>query len=167
MNDPCNSQPTPNHSLLENNQQQPPPPVTLFDEPHQSGETTGYSQQAMPPIYQRKTFPFFHISVLAVILGVGGWFWFSGKLSTDASGDSSEESTSDFPEFPETQSSLYSNGIQESFQIPVKADLTLAPVSVPEAPVLPELVAVPEPSEDPATKLFGVVSRIRSSRTNP
>jgi len=166
MNDQYNPQTTPKNSLFENNQQ-PPPPVTLFEEPPQSGGTTGHTQQAMPPVYQRKPFPLFHISVLAVILGVGGWFWFSGKLSIDASGPSSKEFTSDFPELSETQISVYSDQIQESFEVPVKADLASVPVSVPEAPVVPQVVANPEPDEDPATKLFGVVSRIRSSRTNP
>ena len=166
MNDQYNPQTTPKNSLFENNQQ-PPPPVTLFEEPPQSGGTTGHTQQAMPPVYQRKPFPLFHISVLAVILGVGGWFWFSGKLSIDASGPASKESTSDFPELSETQISVYSDQIQESFEVPVKADLASVPVSVPEAQVLPEVVPDPEPAEDPATKLFGVVSRIRSSRTNP
>ena len=166
MNDQYNSQTTPNNSIFENNEQ-PPPPVTLFEEPPQSAGNTGSNQQAMPPVYQRKPFPFFHISVLAVILGVGGWFWFSGKLSIDASGTSNKESTSDFPELSETQISVYPDQIQESFQVPVKADLASVPVSVPEAPVAPQVVANPEPDEDPATKLFGVVSRIRSSRTNP
>lgn len=166
MNDQYNPQTTPNNSLFENNQQ-PPPPVTLFEEPPQSGGTTGHTQQAMPPVYQRKPFPFFHISVLAVILGVGGWFWFSGKLSIDPIGVSGKESTSDFPELSETQNSVYPDQIQESFQVPVKTDLASVPVSVPEAPVAPQVVANPEPAEDPATKLFGVVSRIRSSRTNP
>jgi len=166
MNDQYNSQPTPNNSLFENNQQ-PPPPVTLFEERPQSAGNSGYTQQAMPPVYQRKPLPLFHISVLAVILGVGGWFWFSGKLSIDASGVSGKESTSDFPELSETQISVYSDQIQESFEVPVKADLASVPVSVPEAQVLPEVVPDPEPAEDPATKLFGVVSRIRSSRTNP
>jgi len=166
MNDQYNPQPTPNNSLFENNQQ-PPPPVTLFEERPQSGGTTGYTQQAMPPVYQRKPFPVFHISILAVILGVGGWFWFSGKLSIDASGVSGKESTSDFPELSETQISVYPHEIHESFEVPVKTDLASVPVSVPDAQVVPELVADPEPVEDPATKLFGVVSRIRSSRTNP
>ena len=57
MNDQYNSQPTPNNSLFENNQQ-PPPPVTLFEEPPQSAGNTGSNQQAMPPVYQRKPFPF-------------------------------------------------------------------------------------------------------------
>ena len=166
MNDQYNSQTTPNNSLFENNQQ-PPPPVTLFEEPPQSAGNSGYTQQAVPPVYQRKPFPVFHISVLAVILGVGGWFWFSGKLSIDASGVSNKESTSDFPELSETQISVYPDQIQESFQVPVKTDLASVPVSVPEAPVVPQEVANPQPAEDPATKLFGVVSRIRSSRTNP
>jgi len=166
MNDQYNPQTTPNNSLFENNQQ-PPPPVTLFEERPQSAGNSGYTQQAMPPVYQRKPFPLFHISVLAVILGVGGWFWFSGKLSIDASGVSSKEATADFPELSETQISVYSDQIQESFEVPVKADLASVPVSVPEAPVVPQVVANPEPDEDPATKLFGVVSRIRSSRTNP
>ena len=167
MNDQYNSQPTPNNSLFENNLQQPPPPVTLFEEPSQSGETTGYTQQAMPPVYQKKPFPLFHISVLTVILGVAGWFWFSGKLSIDASGVSGKESSSVFPVFPGTQNSVYPDQLQESFQVPVKTDLASVPVSVPEAPVVPQVVANPEPDQDPATKLFGVVSRIRSSRTNP
>lgn len=166
MNDQYNSQTTPNNSLFENNQE-PPPPVTLFEEPPQSAENAGYTQQAMHPVYQRKPFPFFHISVLAVILGVGGWFWFSGKLSIDASGTSSKESTSDFPELSETQISVCPDQIQESFQVPVKADLASVPASAPEAPVAPQVVANPQLDEDPATKLFGVVSRIRSSRTNP
>jgi len=166
MNDQYNPQPTPNNSLFENNQQ-PPPPVTLFEEPPQSGGTTGHTQQAMPPVYQRKPFPLFHISVLAVILGVGGWFWFSGKLSIDASGPASKESTSDFPELSVNHNSVYPHEIHESFEVPVKTDLASVPVSVPEAQVLPEVVPDPEPAEDPATKLFGVVSRIRSSRTNP
>ena len=166
MNDQYNPQTTPNNSLFENNQQQPPP-VTLFEEPPQSVGNTGHTQHAVPPVYQRKPFPVFHISILAVILGVGGWFWFSGKLSIDASGVSGKESTSDFPELSETQNSVYPDQIQESFQVPVKTDLASVPVSVPEAPVAPQVVANPEPAEDPATKLFGVVSRIRSSRTNP
>jgi hypothetical protein len=166
MNDQNNPQTTPNNSLFENNQQ-PPPPVTLFEEPPQSGGTTRHTQQAMPPVYQRKPFPVFHISVLAVIIGVGGWFWFSGKLSIDARGVSGKESTSDFPELSETEISVYPDQIQESFQVPVKTDLASVPVSVPEAPVVPQEVANPQPAEDPATKLFGVVSRIRSSRTNP
>ena len=166
MNDQYNPQTTPNNSLFENNQQ-PPPPVTLFEEPPQSAGNSGHTQQAMPPVYQRKPFPVFHISILAVILGVGGWFWFSGKLSIDASGVSGKESTSDFPELSETQNSVYPDQIQESFQVPVKTDLASVPVSVPEAQVLPEVVPDPESAEDPATKLFGVVSRIRSSRTNP
>ena len=166
MNDQYNSQTTPNHSLFENNQQ-PPPPVTLFEEPPQSAGNSGHTQQAVPPVYQRKPFPVFHISVLAVILGVGGWFWFSGKLSIDARGVSGKESISDFPELSETQISVYPDQIQESFQVPVKTDLASVPVSVPEAQVLLEVVPDPEPAEDPATKLFGVVSRIRSSRTNP
>ena len=166
MNDQYNPQTTPNNSLFENNQQ-PPPPVTLFEEPPQSVGNTDYTQQAMPPVYQRKPFPFFHISVLAVILGVGGWFWFSGKLSIDASGVSGKESTSDFTELSETQNSVYPDQIQESFQVPVKTDLASVRVSVSEAPVAPQVVANPVPAEDPATKLFGVVSRIRSSRTNP
>jgi hypothetical protein len=166
MNDQYNSQTIPNNSLFQNNQE-PPPPVTLFEEPPQSAGNTGYTQHAMPPVYQRKPFPFFHISVLAVILGVGGWFWFSGKLSIDASGVSGKESASDFPELSETEISVYPDQIQESFQLPVKTDLASVPVSVPEAQVLPEVVPDPEPAEDPATKLFGVVSRIRSSRTNP
>ena len=166
MNDQYNPQTTPNNSLFENNQE-PPPPVTLFEEPPQSAGNSGYTQQAVPPVYQRKPFPVFHISVLAVILGVGGWFWFSGKLSIDASGVSGKESTSDFPELSETQISVYPDQIQESFQVPVKTDLASVPVSVPEAPVVPQEVANPQPAEDPATKLFGVVSRIRSSRTNP
>ena len=166
MNDQYNSQTTPNNSIFENNQQ-PPPPVTLFEEPPQSAGNTGSNQQAMPPVYQRKPFPFFHISVLAVILGVGGWFWFSGKLSIDASGTSHKESTSDFPELSETQISVYPDQIQKSFEVPTKADLASVAVLVPEAPVAPQVVANPEPAEDPATKLFGVVSRIRSSRTNP
>ena len=166
MNDQYNPQTTPNNSLFENNQE-PPPPVTLFEEQPQSAGNTSYTQQAIPPVYQRKPFPLFHISVLAVILGVGGWFWFSGKLSIDASGPASKESTADFPELSETQISVYPDQIQKSFEIPVKTDLASVPVSVPEAPVAPQVVANPEPDEDPATKLFGVVSRIRSSRTNP
>ena len=162
MNDQYNSQTTPNHSLFENNQQ-PPPPVTLFEEPPQSGGTTGHTQQAMPPVYQRKPFPVFHISVLALILGVGGWFWFSGKLSMDASEDSNKGSPTDSPYLSETQSFDYPAGIEESFSASGKADLVLAP----EAPVAPQVVVNPETDEDPATKLFGVVSRIRSSRTNP
>ena len=166
MNDQYNPQTIPNNSLFENNQQ-PPPPVSLFEEPTQSAGNSGYTQQAMPPVYPRKPFPFLHISVLAVILGVGGWFWFSGKLSIDASGASGKESISDFPELSETQNSVYLDQIQESFQVPLKTDLASVPVLVPEASVAPQVVANPEPAEDPATKLFGVVSRIRSSRTNP
>lgn len=166
MNDQYKSQPTPNNSLFENNQQ-PPPPVTLFEEPTQSSGNSGYTQEAMPTVYQRKPFPVFHISVLALILGVGGWFWFSGKLSIDASGASGKESSSVLPVFSETQNSVYPDQIQESIQVPIKTDLASVPVSVPEAPVVPQVVPDPEPAEDPATKLFGVVSRIRSSRTNP
>ena len=165
MNDQNNSQPRTNNSVFENSQNSPSP-VKLFEDPQQSSATAGYAKENMPPQDERRPFPFFHLSVLALILGVAGWFWFNGKLDMDVSEESSIQTQSNAPVLSAIHTPLNGAKVSGSTSEPSKTDFVSPQLSLSEVSIPPEVVSVPE-VEDPATKLFGVVSRIRSSRTNP
>jgi hypothetical protein len=108
-------------------------------------------------------FPYFHLFVVCTILGTAALFWAGGMFSTspndtDISLRPSHIQNSFSSQQIENQDSMDDNSkVEENVLVSQPVDSNLPGVG-------PERVAPVE--EDPATMMFGVVSRIRESREN-
>ena len=108
-------------------------------------------------------FPYFHLFVVCTILGTAALFWAGGMFSTSPK-DTDISLRPSLIQNPfssqqiENQHSMDDNSkVEENVLVSQPVDSNLPEVG-------PERVAPVE--EDPATMMFGVVSRIRESREN-
>jgi hypothetical protein len=156
---------SPRQSIF-NEEDQPNSSVSRSDDPRLDPGCHG--PESYPPA-SSKGFPVFHLGALVIILGASAWFW----LGADA--EKAPATTDGIPENVGGEQA----GFVDFEPIPAN-DRASAPVPetrLVSTPAIPQgndpgisaketPVASPVPQEDPATKLFEVVSRIRSSRAD-
>lgn len=140
--------------------------VSRSDDPGLGPERQG--PESYPPA-SSKGFPVFHLGALVIILGASAWFW----LGADA--ERTPATTGGIPENVGGEQA----GYVEFEPIPAndRASDLVSETKFVSSPAIPQgngpeisaketPAASPAPQEDPATKLFEVVSRIRSSRAD-
>ena len=116
-----------------------------------------------PEPENQKPFPYFHSLALAALIGSAVWFWVGGGMNQEQ-----EPQTKTQPE--PTQSSIEESRAPDLFFPPKGKEVTPVDETVPllaKEGDFPAEVVSPAPELDPATLLFGVVSRIRDSREEP
>jgi len=125
--------------------------------PHRSSNHYPVDDQPVPTPQSKAKFPYFHVIALAVIAGAGCWLWSGGYF-----GQGVNDTTSQVPDVKEV-STIHPTTVPEaqSMEVTPSAEATQAVSKIDEQPV------VAQPQVDPATLLFGVVSRIRGSREEP
>ena len=122
--------------------------------PHSSSTHYSVDEQPVPAPIPKAKFPYFHVIALVVIAGAGCWLWTGGYF-----GQGVNDTTSQVPDVKEV-STIHPTTVPEvqSIEVTPAAEATQAVNKIDEQPV------VAQPQVDPATLLFGVVSRIRGSR---
>ena len=125
--------------------------------PHRSSNHYPVDDQPVPTSQPKAKFPYFHVIALVVIAGAGCWLWTGGYF-----GQGANETTPQVPEGKEV-STIHPTTVPEAQSIAVtpSSEANQAVSKIDEQPV------VAQPQVDPATLLFGVVSRIRGSREEP
>ena len=125
--------------------------------PHSSSTHYSVGDQPVPTSQSKAKFPYFHVIALVVIAGAGCWLCTGGSL-----GQGVNETTPQVPEGKEV-STIHPTTVHEaqSIEVTPSAEATQAVNKINEQPV------AAQPQVDPATLLFGVVSRIRGSREEP
>jgi hypothetical protein len=157
---------SPRQSIF-NEEDRPNSSVSRSDDPRLDPGCHG--PESYPPA-SSKGVPVFHLGALVIILGASAWFWLGadaekaptppGGIPEDVGGD-------------QAGSVIFEPMVIENDRAPAPFSETKF-VSTPAIPNEnePEIsdeetpAASPAPQEDPATKLFEVVSRIRSSRAD-
>ena len=125
--------------------------------PHRSSSHYPVDDQPVPTPQLKAKFPYFHVIALVVIAGAGCWLWTGGYF-----GQGVNDTTSQVPDVKEV-STIHPTTVPEvqSIEVTPAAEATQAVNKIDEQPV------VAQPQVDPATLLFGVVSRIRGTREEP
>ena len=125
--------------------------------PHSSSTHYSVGDQPVPTSQPKAKFPYFHVIALVVIAGAGCWLWTGGYF-----GQGVNETTPQVPDVKEV-STIHPTTVHEaqSIEVTPSAEATQAVSKIDEQPV------AAKPQVDPATLLFGVVSRIRGSREEP
>ena len=125
--------------------------------PHRSSTHYSVDDQPVPTSQPKAKFPYFHVIALVVIAGAGCWLWSGGYFAQGAKKTATQAPAED--ESPTIQTSA----VPDTQTI----ELATSPEATQVANQLEEAPAVVQPQVDPATLLFGVVSRIRGSREEP
>ena len=163
MNDQNENSP---HQSIFNEGDRPNSSVSRSDEPRLDPGRHG--PESYPPA-SSKGFPVFHLGALVIILGASAWFW----LGADA--EKAPATTDGIPENVGGEQAGYVDF--EPIQANDRASALVSETKFVSSPAIPQgngpeisaketPAASPVPQEDPATKLFEVVSRIRSSRAD-
>ena len=156
---------SPRQSIF-NEEDRPNSSVSRSDEP---GPDPGRNGPESYPPASSKGLPVFHLGALVIILGASAWFW----LGADA------EKTPATPDGIPVNVGGEQAGYVDYEPIPAndRASDLVSETKFVSSPAIPQgngseisaketPVASPVPQVDPATKLFEVVSRIRSSRAD-
>lgn len=125
--------------------------------PHSSSTHYPVDDQPVPTPQPKAKFPYFHVIALVVIAGAGCWLWTGGYFGQGAKATATQAPAEN--ESPTIQASAVSD--TQTIEVTPSPEATQVANQLEEAPV------VVQPQVDPATLLFGVVSRIRGSREEP
>ena len=124
-------------------------------------QTVPIPEPKPPESENQKSFPYFHSLALAALIGSAVWFWVGGGMNQEQ-----KPQTKTQPE--PIRSSIEESLVSDPF--PQKKGKEVTPVDE-TVPLLAKEEDSPaevgSPEHDPATLLFGVVSRIRDSREEP
>jgi len=156
---------SPRQSIF-NEEDRPNSSVSRSDDPRLDPGCHG--PESYPPA-SSKGVPVFHLGALVIILGASAWFWLGAdaeKAPTPPGGipENIGGEQADYVDFEPIQAN-------DRASAPVSETKFVSNPPIPQGND-PEIstketpAASPLPQEDPATKLFEVVSRIRSSRAD-